>query len=312
MYSTTDVRGTGSGSGNQITNEDRGLVFPGRNPQQRATSHKSSKEAQVPQRPTVNTLFIHDTNANPPLLYMNLVQQFYYPNATVVGIANWEQLTQALSQYSQIQTLVINAHGEPGSLAIGGRGPSVSEMRSYFGRSQVRITEAIRFESCNVMRNPVSTAQMVQDIVTPEAEVRGYTLYMKHAPIYVQIPSGSSEAEIQRNYLDLYRGYWCPGTPTASYLVAHPGPHTLLLQWFGSDMSLDLPPQRTSPTQLRSRSHVSRSQMTEHRVNTFSEAAAVRSRYASPGEITLEEIIITNVADVANARSQRVLSTLLD
>jgi hypothetical protein len=72
---------------------------------------------------------------------------------------------------------------------------------------------------------------------------------------------------------------------------------------------LDLPPQRTSPTQLRSRSHVSRSQMTEHRVSTFSEAAAVRSRYASPGEITLEEIIITNVADVANARSQRVLST---
>jgi hypothetical protein len=294
MYSKTEVRGTGKNSGNQINDEDRGLSFPER---------KSSTKQSQPM-PSVNMLFIYDSNPSTPTGCTKF-QPVYYPNATVVGVADWNGFTQALAQYSQIQTLIICVHGMPGALNIGGRVPSSTQTRSYFRNSGVQVTSAIHFESCNVMRNPSATAQMVADITGSGTIVTGYTLYHKTGTVDVNIPTGTSEASIQ-NILDRYiwpdGTYWLQGTPTASALAHNPGQHTLVLEWFGSTVDPSLPPPRTSPTQMRSSSHVRRANLRDRNVGTFQEAESVRTFYSGSPVPRLERITITNVAAVSAGR----------
>ncbi|MCK6694283.1 MAG: hypothetical protein L6Q97_19550, partial [Thermoanaerobaculia bacterium] len=191
-------------------------------------------------------------------------------------------------------TLIICTHGMPGALMIAGRLPSDAEIRAYFGNSHVQVAGQIIFEGCNVMRNPIATAQMIRDISVPGTQVSGYSLYHYSAPVNVYFPPGTDEAQCQ-DVLNGYMAYLASSTPPASWFASHPGRHTLLLEWFGPRTDLDLPPEYRIGD-MRSRDHIPRSEMTLTTVNTRQEAESIRSRYARAPVSSLEIITITDVA----------------
>jgi len=294
MIGKDEVRGTGKNSGNRINDVERGLSHP-----KQMSSMKQSSTPSTP-RSSVDKLFVYDSHPSRPL-GCNYFQQAFYPHASVVGVANWDEFTQALARYSSIQTLIICVHGSQGGLEIAGRIPTQRQTYDYFRNTGARVTETIHFECCNVMRDPVFASHIVADIVDPGTRVIGYTLYHMSGHITVEFPIGISVAECQA-ILDRYiwpgQGtYWFPDTPTASWLASNPGTHTLHLHWFGSRGS-NLPPPRTQG-RFRSRDHIFRETLVDRNISNYREAAEIRNIHIRGPEPIPLRIIITDVAAVS-------------
>jgi hypothetical protein len=290
MHNENDARGIGKNSGSQINNNDRGLLFQSRKGQ--------TKQAQNPQNS--RTVFLYDSSNHAPTGWQYF-QQYLYANADVIGVNSWPQLTQRLAQYKEIDTLIVCAHGTPGSILINGRGDSLSNEAAFFRNSQLHVTSTIRFESCNIMRNPIDTARLVADICGPGAHVIGYTLFHVSSEEIIDVPQNTTPVQIQA-LLDRYNwptgSYLMRGSPNAASL-ANPGSHAIPIEWFRTVNNPNPPPPRNSPSQLRSINHIMFSSLRPVNVSNCGEATRIRDFYRTATEPRLEEITITNVAAVA-------------
>ena len=256
-----------------------------------------------PPRPSVQTLYVYDSSSHGPG-YPLAVQSAYYRTATIVAITSWDDLTRQLAQYGEVGELVIYAHGNDGAFMIGGRVPSHTQIQGYFQASRVHVIDAIRFECCSVMRNPVAAAEMIQGIAGPHAVASGYTLYLSITEVPFMVTDDTTIDHIDA-ILDQYRGFWMPNTPPAANILAVPGEHRLYTESFQNHPgAVPLPAAGPAPlATLRGPEFIPRTRMREVTVGTRQEAQRriLRGAQHIPD---LARVTVTNIAAVAAPATQ--------
>lgn len=198
-----------------------------------------------------------------------------YPGGIPKGVKTWRDLTAALSSHQTIATLVLFFHSAAGKLLFDGS-PKPQEVKARLAASKAKVTGAIRFEGCNIMRAPVTAAYMVSGIAGSVAVVSGYTYYSIFNA--VKVTPGLSLSEAKKVW-DPYAPYWVDRSLSPEKLVAIKTAMTLWQRWFRVD--LDVSPL---PEYAGHKVHVPLSKLEE---KTVTPAGAVKLQQELDSEDTL-------------------------
>jgi len=192
-------------------------------------------------KPTITTLILYDLGDADITAAAPVLKSGYYPGGALQGVQTWKEMTAALAKYSTINTLVMFFHSAGGQLIFEGENPTAQFINQQLAASGAKVTGAIRFEGCNIMLAPVTTAYLVAGIAGPSATVSGYTFYSLYNHVTVSgLPRDQAQA-----LLDSYAGFWVPGTPTADSIAAAKSQLTLWQRWFRSGYDKAPIPPRT-------------------------------------------------------------------
>jgi hypothetical protein len=195
-------------------------------------------------KPTIGTLILFDAGDTAIANAASAIKSGYYMSGTLQGVSTWKELTAALAKYSTIQTLVMFFHSAGGQLIFESENPTAASVRERLAASATKVTGTIRFEGCNIMLEPVTTAYLVSGIAGPSAVVSGYTYYSLFNHLTI---SGFSRDQAQA-LLNSYADFWIPATPTADAIAASKTPLKLWQRWFRDEYNEDPLPQRPAGT----------------------------------------------------------------
>ncbi|HET7418460.1 MAG TPA: hypothetical protein VFJ61_12630 [Solirubrobacterales bacterium] len=253
------------------------------------------KAAGAPRaKPAIGTLILYDAGETAIAKAAGAIQSGFYSSGTLVGVRTWRELTAALARYSSISTLVLFFHSAGGQLIFEGEDPTAEDVRKRFAASGVKVTGAIRFEGCNIMLNPVTTAYLVSGIAGAGAAVSGYT----HFSLFndITVPPGFPRAQAQA-LLASYAGFWIPGTPGADSVAASRAALKLWLRWFRDEYDETPVPARAAGAEPP-RGFIPTSKLEERTVTSGEDALTLEKELDVPVH-PAARVTVTDIAAVA-------------
>lgn len=258
-----------------------------------APATPGGSKGPAPAKPSISTLFLYDAADSRIATPAASVQAAYYAGATVKGVNSWAELTAALANYSTIETLIVFVHSDGGQMIFAGDNPTADDIAERFAKSAVKVSKAIRFEGCNIMCDPATTAQMVARIAEPGAVVSGYTYYSIIMDVNINVPTGTPPEAVQKT-LDSYAGYWFPGTPKAAEIAASEGDTRLWVRYFRDVFDeAKLPPR--GPDGLPPKGFVALSSLEPRSVSSREQADQLQAEMDQP----VHAAAIVTVRDIA-------------
>lgn len=208
--------------------------------------------------------------------------------AAVVPLAGWDALVPVLRRYAHIETLVLLAHGTPGSLGIGHRFKGLVDVATWLVTPMPVVGE-VQFEACNVGAGPDGMIAFGRALSA--RRVMGYNHFLLSAPITVVAPKGVDVPKLQEK-LEPYQRWMVPNQPTAAELARRPGTHVLTAEWFRDTLDEEELPKDLTRARARDleRTFKPRATMVDRRL-TVAEATALAVDDLRP-VVPLERIII--------------------
>lgn len=227
----------------------------------------------------VKRLFVYDDE----LAFARLAAPLLYPGSNPVKFKSWKELSAVLSSYGEVEELIFWVHGTTGTLLIHDSDGSLplqtpQATRDLLAKTKLRVTRAVVFEGCNIMRAPRDAAIIVSGIAGPGVSITGYSYYMVVQPITVSGFDEASAAEL----LKKWDGFWI-GSPSAASFVGS-GKHTRYRRYFADNVDLDAPAPFPDPLpSLLKRSEFSkRSQLEPKSISSVAEAEAFAKELDAP------------------------------
>jgi hypothetical protein len=257
----------------------------------------ASAPSPLPAKPRIGTLILFDAGDAHLKKAVGAVKSGYYPGGTLQGVQTWKELTAALATYSTIDTLVMFFHSAGGQLIFESENSTAEDVMHHLAASGTKVTGAIRFEGCNIMLEPVTTAYLVCGIAGPSATVTGYTNYSLFNDVTAS--AGFSTAQAQA-LLDSFADFWIPGTPSAEAIAATKTPLTMWLRWFRNEYNEDPLPKRPTGADPP-KGFVPEGRLEQRTANSAEQALRLEKEFEAPvPPATL--VIVRNIAAVAIKR----------
>jgi hypothetical protein len=154
-------------------------------------------------------------------------------------VNSWQELARLLQEYESIDQLVLDFHGVPGGITIGTETKSLDKVDEIFRGQKPKIRQ-IDFEGC-------STGERASELVHfgrlfSTSRVTAWNFFRVTQPIEVEVPSDVDVKKLD-SMLAPYRGYFLKGTPSSDELAKKKGKHTLVVEWFRTELDFSpLPP----------------------------------------------------------------------
>lgn len=247
-----------------------------------------------PVKPTIGTLILFDASDKAVANAASAIKSGYYKSGALQGVSTWKELSTALAKHSTIQTLVMFFHSAGGQLIFEGENPTAASVQERLAGSGVKVTGAVRFEGCNIMLEPVTTAYLVSGITSPGAVVSGYTYYSIFNHLKV---SGFSPDKAQA-FLDSYADFWVPGTPSADAIAASGTELKLWQRWFRDDYVEDpLPPRAAGANPPKG--FVPMSKLAQRTLKAGDDAVALEKEFQTAPVHPAALVTIRNIAAAA-------------
>jgi hypothetical protein len=115
-----------------------------------------------PARRNANKLYIQSSTAAEQE-FDEALGRIRHHGAVRREVGDWKELERTLGGFERIGTLVLMTHSAPGTLLIGGEPKSGADAAAVLRGTGARAN-AIVFEGCMIMREPVEAAQIAQGL----------------------------------------------------------------------------------------------------------------------------------------------------
>lgn len=145
------------------TDEERGIASSDK---KKTDAKKPPAKAPGKSRASVDVLYIHHSSKGELERDQNF-GKIRYPGAKRIRITSWKHLSQVLSGYDKIGTLVLMTHGHEGGLWIDGPKDG-ADAGAFLAKTGAEATK-ILFEGCMIMRSPIEGAQVAHGLKATSA-----------------------------------------------------------------------------------------------------------------------------------------------
>lgn len=257
-----------------------------------AKSGKSDGKAKV------KRLFVYDDG----LAFAAQAALLLYPGAKLERFDTWTKLTAVLAKYGEVEELIIWAHGVDGALLIrdgaaSGRARTAQDARDRLAKSQLKVTRAVHFEGCNIMRAPQDAAIIASGVAGPGVSATGYTYYMVVQPITVSGLDAAAAAALLRKW----DGWWI-GSPSVENLVGAKK-RPVYRRWFAQAVNLAKPdPLPDPPANLRKSDFSKLSELEPQLLGNLAESNAFVEKLNEPVEPNGFVVTVSDVQALANEK----------
>ncbi len=233
------------------------------------------------------------TNDYDDKLYDSAKLYAKYPlkGAKIRKVGSWAELAKLLSEYKNVDRLIIYLHGTPGALLLGGVHEELDGVgEKYFKGKKMPKVKQLDLEACSVAESPEKTVPFAKLFAADRVSAWNY--FHVGMKITVKVPAGVDKAKLDE-MLKPYKGYLLENTPSTSEMAGNPGTYEIGAEWFRDDLNDDpLPALSGGGLDSRAKTFKPRSSKAEVTLKSMKEVQAYVDKYKNDPVRPLEHVTI--------------------